>query len=56
MTNRLKNKVAVITGAAKGQGEFEARLFADEGAAVVLCDIDVEACGFTLEILSSSCG
>ena len=45
-----------ITGAAKGQGEFEARLFASEGATVVLCDIDVEACGKTAEEISSSGG
>jgi len=48
--------VAIITGAAKGQGEFEARLFASEGATVVLCDIDVEACGKTAEEISSSGG
>ena len=36
---RLDGKVAIISGAARGQGEAEARLFADEGAAVVLGDI-----------------
>ena len=56
MSSRLKNKVAIITGAAKGQGEFEARLFASEGAIVVLCDIDIEACGRTVEEISSSGG
>ena len=56
MSSRLKNKVAIITGAAKGQGEFEARLFASEGATVVLCDIDVETCGKTAEEISSSGG
>ena len=56
MSSRLKNKVAIITGAAKGQGEFEARLFASEGATVVLCDIDEEACGKTAEEISSSGG
>ena len=56
MSSRLKNKVAIITGAAKGQGEFEAQLFANEGATVVLCDIDVEACGRTAEEISSSGG
>jgi cyclopentanol dehydrogenase len=39
---RLDNKVAVITGAARGQGETEARLFAREGARVVLTDVLVE--------------
>ena len=56
MSSRLKNKVAIITGAAKGQGEFEARLFASEGAIVVLCDINIEACGKTAEEISSSGG
>ena len=36
---RLEGKVAVITGAARGQGEAEARLFVAEGARVVLTDV-----------------
>jgi len=36
---RLTGKVAVITGAARGQGEAEARMFVHEGAKVVLTDI-----------------
>ncbi len=36
---RLKNKVALITGAASGMGESAARIFADEGARVVIADI-----------------
>jgi NAD(P)-dependent dehydrogenase (short-subunit alcohol dehydrogenase family) len=36
---RLKDKVAIITGGAHGMGEAEARLFACEGAAVVIADV-----------------
>jgi glucose 1-dehydrogenase len=36
---RLKDKVAVITGAARGIGEAYARRFAQEGAKVVVADI-----------------
>jgi 3alpha(or 20beta)-hydroxysteroid dehydrogenase len=36
---RLEGKVALITGAARGQGAAEARLFAAEGATVVLTDV-----------------
>ena len=36
---RLDGKVAIITGAARGQGAAEARLFVAEGARVVLADV-----------------
>jgi len=36
---RLDGKVALISGAARGQGADEARLFAAEGASVILADI-----------------
>jgi 3alpha(or 20beta)-hydroxysteroid dehydrogenase len=36
---RLDAKVAIITGAARGQGEAAARLFVEEGARVVLGDV-----------------
>jgi 3alpha(or 20beta)-hydroxysteroid dehydrogenase len=39
MGGRLEGKVAIVTGAARGQGEAEARLFASEGARVVATDV-----------------
>ena len=39
MGGRLDGKVALISGAARGQGEAEAELFAAEGARVVLGDV-----------------
>src|SRR5437660_12098938 len=38
-TMRLKDKVAIVTGGAHGMAEAEARLFAAEGAKVVVADI-----------------
>lgn len=39
----LDSKVAIITGAGRGQGEATARLFVEEGARVVLTDLDEAA-------------
>ena len=43
MGDRMAGKVAIVTGAARGQGEAEARLLAAEGAHVVMTDVLVEA-------------
>src|SRR3546814_11204864 len=42
MSNRMAGKVALVTGAASGLGAAQARLFAKEGAKVVVADMNVE--------------
>ena len=50
---RLENKVALISGAGRGQGECESKLFAKEGASVLLCDVDADSCErITADIVS----
>src|SRR5688572_6219191 len=43
MANRLRGKVALITGAGAGMGREAALLFAEEGAQIVVADIDKAA-------------
>ncbi|MGI5173745.1 glucose 1-dehydrogenase [Treponema sp. OMZ 840] len=43
MKNRFEGKVAVITGSARGMGKETARQMAEEGASIVLTDIDQNA-------------
>lgn len=40
---KLKNKVAIVTGAASGVGKAIAELYAQEGAKVVVADINEAA-------------
>ena len=42
LSGRLAGKIAIITGAAKGLGEADARMFVREGARVILTDVDRE--------------
>lgn len=52
--SRFEGKVAVITGAASGIGLSTARTFAEEGASVVVADVDVEGGEKAAEMLQAS--
>ncbi len=51
--NRLKNKVAVITGGSGGIGAATAKIFIDEGAAVLLVDLNEDGLKETVADLGS---
>jgi NAD(P)-dependent dehydrogenase (short-subunit alcohol dehydrogenase family) len=51
--DRLKGKVALISGGARGQGAAEARRFADEGAKVVIGDVRDELTKQTADAINA---
>jgi NAD(P)-dependent dehydrogenase (short-subunit alcohol dehydrogenase family) len=53
---RLKNKTAIVTGAASGMGKAMAELFAKEGAYVVVVDLNESGVLKTVETILSSGG
>jgi len=53
---RLAQKVALITGAASGIGRESARLFAQEGAKIVVADVDEKAGQETVNLIQKAGG
>ena len=56
MSMRLKDKVAIITGAAKGIGFATAKRFAQEGAKVMIADVNPEAVKAAVDLIPGSEG
>ncbi len=53
---RFRDKVAIITGAGRGMGAAFARLFASEGAAVTVSDVDTTAAQRVSDEIAASGG
>ena len=53
---RFKGKVAIITGAASGMGLLSAQKLAEEGAKVVLTDVNIEAVSVAAEDIRKNGG
>lgn len=56
MTDRLVDKVAIITGGASGIGRASALLFAEQGARVLIADVNLEAATRTMELARERLG
>lgn len=54
MQNRYRNKTVLITGAASGIGSGLARAFAEEGATLVLLDVEAPALNETAETIAQA--
>jgi len=56
MDQMLKDRVAIVTGAGRGVGRATAKLFSQEGAKVVACDLDEGPCQETAISINAAGG
>ena len=56
MADRLKGKVVLITGSGMGMGREASLLFAEEGARIVVADIDAKAAQQTVALVEKAGG
>ena len=56
MSDRVKDRVAIVTGAASGIGEASAIRLAEEGAAVICADLNAEGAAQTAATITASGG
>ena len=56
MGNRLQDKVTIITGGASGMGRVAARMFAAEGAKVVVADVTEDAARSVVDEVAAAGG
>ncbi len=56
MDQMLKDRVAIVTGAGRGIGRATAKLFSQEGAKVVVCDLDEGPCQETVISINAAGG
>ena len=56
MSKRFHNKTAMVTGAGSGIGRYSALAFAQEGANVIVSDIDVQGGEETVQMIQESNG
>lgn len=52
----LKDKIAIVTGAAQGIGKAIAKMYSEQGAIVVLCDIQYDKAADTAHKISKETG